>query len=103
MPWIRPALQSCEISDRLCLWYAGETPGDENVSAMLEYFASIPHLSVLMNREATSVRGYSLNCYPFSAFFIEVKKCIATTIFYTWYPNAPNAPVNQIYSFFSTS
>jgi len=57
MPRIRPALQSCEISDRLCLWYAGETPRDENASAIVEYLKSIPHVSVSMNREALSVRS----------------------------------------------
>ena len=32
---------------------------DENASAMLEYFASIPHVSVSMNREALPVMaGY---------------------------------------------
>jgi len=44
------------LKEGLCLWDAGETPKDENASAMVEYFASIPHVSVSMNREATSVR-----------------------------------------------
>gem|GEM_PF-4950797 len=34
-----------------------ETAGDENASAMVEYFASIPGVSVPMNREAPSVRA----------------------------------------------
>jgi len=45
------------LKEGLCLWNAGETPRDENASAMLEYFASIPHVSVSMNWEALSVRS----------------------------------------------
>ncbi|MFP3220281.1 MAG: hypothetical protein RXR41_03945 [Candidatus Marsarchaeota archaeon] len=41
----------------LSLWNVGETPEDENASAMMEYFASIPGVSVSMNREAPSVRA----------------------------------------------
>jgi Transposase and inactivated derivatives len=44
------------LKEGLSLWNVGETPGDENASAMLEYFASIPHVSVSMNREALPVR-----------------------------------------------
>jgi protein-arginine kinase activator protein McsA len=30
------------LKEGLSLWNVGETPGDENASAMMEYFASIP-------------------------------------------------------------
>ena len=46
------------LKEGLSLWNVGETPRDENASAMLEYFASIPHVSVSMNWEATSVRAW---------------------------------------------
>jgi len=45
------------MKEGLSLWNVGETPGDENASAMLEYFASIPHVSVSMNWEALPVRA----------------------------------------------
>jgi len=45
------------MSNGLSLWNAGETPKDENASAIVEYFASIPHVSVSMNWEALSVRS----------------------------------------------
>ena len=45
------------LKEGLSLWNVGETPGDEYASAMLEYFASIPHVSVSMNREALPVRA----------------------------------------------
>jgi Transposase and inactivated derivatives len=45
------------LKEGLSLWNAGETPGDENASAMLEYLKSIPHVSVSMNREALPVRA----------------------------------------------
>jgi len=46
------------LKEGLSLWNVGETPGDENASAMAEYLKSIPHVSVSMNREATSVRAW---------------------------------------------
>jgi len=46
-----------EKKEGLSLWNVGETPEDENASAMMEYFASIPGVSVSMNREAPSVRA----------------------------------------------
>ena len=45
------------MKERLCLWDTGETPGDENASAMMEYLKSIPHVSVSMNREAMAIRS----------------------------------------------
>ena len=45
------------LKEGLSLCIAGETPGDENASAMLEYFSSIPHVSVSMNWEALPVRA----------------------------------------------
>jgi len=45
------------MKEGLSLWNVGETPGDENASAMVEYFASIPHVSVSMNREALPVKA----------------------------------------------
>jgi len=45
------------LKEGLSLWNVGETPGDEYASAMLEYFSSIPHVSVSMNREALPVRA----------------------------------------------
>ncbi|MFP3220633.1 MAG: transposase, partial [Candidatus Marsarchaeota archaeon] len=45
------------LKEGLSLWNVGETPGDENASAMMEYLASIPGVSVSMNREAPSVRA----------------------------------------------
>jgi len=45
------------LKEGLSLWNVGETPGDENASAMVEYFESIPHVSVSMNREALPVRA----------------------------------------------
>jgi len=45
------------LKEGLSLWNVGETPGDENASAMVEYFASIPGVSVSMNREVPSVRA----------------------------------------------
>ena len=45
------------LKEGLCLWDVGETPKDENASAMVEYFSSIPHVSVAMNREALPVRA----------------------------------------------
>jgi len=45
------------LKEGLCLWGAGETPGDENASAMVEYLRGIPHVSVSMNWEAPSVRA----------------------------------------------
>jgi len=45
------------LKEGLSLWNVGETPGDENASAMMEYLQSIPHVSVSMNREAPSVRA----------------------------------------------
>jgi len=45
------------LKEGLSLWNAGETPGDENASAIVEYLKSIPHVSVSMNREALSVRA----------------------------------------------
>jgi len=47
------------LKEGVSLWKAGETPWDENASAMLEYFASIPHASVSMNREVLPVRAGS--------------------------------------------
>jgi len=46
------------LNEGLSLWNAGETPGDENASAMVEYFASIPHVSVSMNRENPTARAW---------------------------------------------
>jgi len=43
------------LKEGLSLWNAGETRGYGNASAMLEYFESIPHVSVSMNREALPV------------------------------------------------
>jgi len=45
------------LKEGLSLWNVGETPEDENASAMMEYLASIPGVSVSMNREAPSVRA----------------------------------------------
>jgi hypothetical protein len=45
------------LKEGLCLWDAGETPRDENASAMAEYLSRIPHVSVSMNWEATPVRA----------------------------------------------
>ena len=45
------------LKEGLSLWNAGETPGDENASAIVEYLKSIPHVSVSMNREALPVRA----------------------------------------------
>jgi len=47
------------LKEGLCLWNAGETPRNENVSAMAEYLSRIPHVSVLMNWEATPFGGSS--------------------------------------------
>jgi len=44
------------LKEGLSLWNVGETPGDENVSAMAEYLSRIPHVSVSMNWEAPSIR-----------------------------------------------
>jgi putative transposase len=44
------------LKEGLSLWNVGETPGDENASVMLEY-ASIPHVSVSMNRENPIARA----------------------------------------------
>jgi len=43
------------LKEGLCLWNAGETPRDENASAMVEYLKSIPHVSLFMSWEATPV------------------------------------------------
>jgi len=45
------------LKEGLSLWNVGETPGDENASAMVECFASIPHVSVSMNQEALAERS----------------------------------------------
>ena len=50
-------MPNLEKKEGLSLWNVGETPGDENASAMVEYFASIPNVSVSMNREALSERS----------------------------------------------
>jgi hypothetical protein len=47
------------LKEGLCLWNAGETPKDENASAMAEYLSRIPHVSVSMNWEATPFGGSS--------------------------------------------
>ena len=45
------------LKEGLSLWNVGETPRDENASAMVEYLKSIPHVSFSMNWEALSVRS----------------------------------------------
>ena len=45
-----------EEKEGLSLWNVGETPGDENASAMVEYLRGIPRVSVSMNWEAPSAR-----------------------------------------------
>jgi putative transposase len=45
------------LKEGLCLWDAGETPRDEDTSAMVEYLGGIPHVSVSMNWEAPSARA----------------------------------------------
>jgi transposase len=47
------------LKEGLSLWNVGETPVDENASAMVEYLKSIPHASVSTNREALPVRAGS--------------------------------------------
>ncbi|MFP3262451.1 MAG: hypothetical protein RXP28_06445 [Nitrososphaeria archaeon] len=54
------ALALVILKEGFCLWDAGETPGDENASAMAEYLKSIPHVSLSMNWEATPFGGSSL-------------------------------------------
>jgi len=44
------------LKEGLSPWNAGETPRDENASAMVEYLRGIPRVSVSMNWEAPSAR-----------------------------------------------
>ena len=54
------ALALVILKEGLSLWNVGETPRDENASAIVEYLKSIPHVSVSMNWEATPFGGSSL-------------------------------------------
>ena len=51
------------LKDRLSLWNVGEKPGDENVSAMVKYFANIPHVSLSMNQELSVRLGWFTWCH----------------------------------------
>nr|CCC55537.1 transposase [uncultured archaeon] len=58
----RDVASALVIKDKgLCLWNAGETPGDDraSTSSMMEYLQSIPHVkaSAAMNREALTARS----------------------------------------------
>ncbi|MDP7976033.1 zinc ribbon domain-containing protein [Tardisphaera saccharovorans] len=58
----RDAASALVIRDKgLCLWNAGEAPGDERAftSSITEYLQSIPHVkaSAAMNQEALTVRS----------------------------------------------
>jgi len=45
------------LKEGLSLWDVGETPEDDNASAMVEYLLCIHRVSVSMNRTAPSVRA----------------------------------------------
>ncbi|MFP3222874.1 MAG: hypothetical protein RXR21_04295 [Nitrososphaeria archaeon] len=50
------------LKDRLSLWNVGETPADDFAN-VVEYFASIPHVSLSMNQELSVRLGWFTWCH----------------------------------------